>query len=58
MKKNTTNAHPVPEGWFGVPYDYYDPDDLTRRRDVADYVAPPVTREYLEQRRRERTNDQ
>lgn len=44
---------PIAEG-FDVPYDYYDPDDLTRRRDVADYVTEPYTRETADRRKRER----
>jgi hypothetical protein len=47
----------IPEG-FNVDYSYYDEDDLCRRRGTADYVAEPITRESIEQRRREREDEQ
>ena len=31
---NTDANEPVPEG-FNVPYEYYDPDDMCRRSDIA-----------------------
>jgi hypothetical protein len=50
---------PGPEEFegFNVPYEYYDDDDKTRRRDIINYVGEPLTKEIIERRMREREQE-